>query len=337
MQRLFWIGNPFFCHSLRSCGWETQYFNFQHDAVFSWEDMTAQAGWEPDVVVVADKSRPPFVLGMEDFPCLTVFYCVDSHIHSWYPFYAQGFDVCLVSLKDHLGKFQGGRLTEEHIWWSPPFAHEQDAPVSGVQPQWDCLFVGSTNAELLPRRGRFLEELRLLVPELHAVRGNYRELFHQAKVLLNHSENGDLNFRVFEALGCGGCLVTPRVEHGLAEMFVDGEHLSMYAPHDAGDAALRIRELLADPARAERMAQAGLAAVDAAHRARHRAAAFTERLWALEKEAAALIARRRAQAPQIRQQWLRVPYLLLAEQMPSPSLRKAYLEASGGVFSGGGS
>ena len=86
MRRLFWIGSPFFWQSLRETGWdEVAFCNFEEPRVLGWQDVVRQAGFVPDVVVVADKSRPPFVLGVEDFPCFTVFYSVDSHIHSWQP------------------------------------------------------------------------------------------------------------------------------------------------------------------------------------------------------------------------------------------------------------
>ena len=70
MQRLLWIGSPFFCQSLRSCGWQdVALHNFEDARVFCWEELVRLAGFIPDVLVVADKSRPPFVLGMERFPC----------------------------------------------------------------------------------------------------------------------------------------------------------------------------------------------------------------------------------------------------------------------------
>ncbi|MFR8275550.1 MAG: hypothetical protein ACLU98_04125 [Desulfovibrio fairfieldensis] len=129
MQRLLWIGSPFFCQSLRSCGWQdVALHNFEDARVFCWEELVRLAGFIPDVLVVADKSRPPFVLGMERFPCLTVFYSVDSHIHSWQPLYAQGFDACMVSLRDDLELFSGPFLPPERVWWSPPFAQDDDQP-----------------------------------------------------------------------------------------------------------------------------------------------------------------------------------------------------------------
>lgn len=335
MRRLFWIGSPFFNTSLEALGWRVHTFNFEDAAVFGWNDLVRMAGWEPDVVVTADKSRPPFVLGMEDFPCLTALYCVDTHIHSWHPMYAQAFDVCLASLRDHLPFFYGKRLPEDRIWWSPPFARDHDRPLLQTEKCWDCLFVGSTDAVALPRRARFLTDVREKFPGLHATRGDYRALFGKGRVLLNHCEHGDLNFRVFEALGCGGTLLTPRVGHGLTDIFTDGEHLVLYEPDDADDAAAKIRSLLRDARRAEDMAREGLRVVDAGHRARHRAQAFTDNLrGALAHDAAALVAARRAEAAAIRKRWLRLPYLLLADQMPYPHIRQAYLAAARGEFNG---
>ncbi|MDE7064642.1 MAG: glycosyltransferase [Desulfovibrionaceae bacterium] len=333
MQRLFWIGSPFFSASLSACGWEVRTYNFEDIAVFSWQDVVRMAGWEPDVVVVADKSRPPFVLGMETFPCITVFYSVDSHIHSWHPLYAQGFDVCLVSLRDHMDFFGGKALPAERIWWSPPFARDEDAPVENGEQPWECLFVGTVDDARTPKRARFLAELSRHLPGLQVMRGNYRTLFGKGRVLLNHCEAGDLNFRVFEALGCGGCLVTPLVGHGLTELFVDGEHLVTYAPGDVRDAATKIRFLLGDPELTRYIGDTGRKLVDAGHRAQHRAQTFTDKmcdLWI--QDAGALVQRRLAHAAALREKWLRMPYLLLAETMEIPLLRKAYLAAAGGGF-----
>ncbi|NHZ47984.1 glycosyltransferase family 1 protein, partial [Desulfovibrio sp. XJ01] len=58
---------------------------------------------------------------------------------------------------------------------------------------------------------------------------------------------------------------------------------------------------------------------------RHRARDFTERLRGLPQ---GIVAERRAQADDIRRTHLRLIYLLLAEQMPSPLLREAYLAAA---------
>jgi hypothetical protein len=328
MKRLIWIGSPFFSPALPACGWEVHAINFEDIAVFSWADLVARAGWEPDVLVVADKSRPPFVLGVEDMPCLTVIYCVDTHIHSWLPFYAQAFDLCLVSLRDHLRRFTDKALGEEQVYWFPAFAKDDDRP-GPLEEEWDCLFVGTLKADKTPKRMAFLRDLRALAPGLHTVSGDYRRLFPRGRVALNHCEAGDLNFRVFEALGCGACLLTPRIGHGLLDLFQDGVHFVAYDPDDARDAAQRLQKLLANPLKRSMLRAAGLAAIDAGHRARHRAEELSRLLRAYPRQ---LVQERRQRAIRIRKQWLRVIYLHMAEVEADSRLREAYLQAAQGAF-----
>ncbi|MBQ7617553.1 MAG: glycosyltransferase family 1 protein, partial [Desulfovibrio sp.] len=221
MQKILWTGNHFFVASLAQAGW-TKVFHHRYDnfAFFSYEDLVKLAGFEPDVLLVADKSMPPNILGVEEFPCLTVLYVVDSHLHSWYPYYAQAFDFCLVSLKDHLPLFSQAHLSHERVMWLPPFAQDHYRPDPDCPREicYDCLFVGRVSA-LTPKRQIFLKELSELFPSLEVTTGSFANLFPKAKVVLNFCEHGDLNFRVFEALGMGSALVTPRIGNGQDGLF----------------------------------------------------------------------------------------------------------------------
>jgi hypothetical protein len=306
----------------------------QPGEVFTWGKLLAKTGVTPDVVVVGDKSIPPFLVGMERFPCLTVFYAVDTHIHSWYPWYAQGFDVVLVSLKDHMPLFHKRRLRPEDIWWSPPYAGDTDAPKppDPAKPIWDLLFVGTVDENINPRRLAFMRELAALFPGLHTQRGLYPELFPQGRLILNHAAQEDLNFRVFEALGCGSVLLTPRVGHGLVELFQDEKELFLYDQGDIPGLVALARHLLAQPELRAAVAAAGLAAVDAKHRAHHRAERFTTDMLALFSDGTAeeRVRRRREEAPSIHARYLRLLYLLHADTIPSPSMKAAYLAAAGG-------
>ena len=323
MPRLFWIGSPFFHRALEQCGWEVVHHNFEEIQTFNWQSIVKLANGEPDVVVVADKSRPPFVLGQETFPCTTVFYAVDTHIHSWLPLYTQSFDLCLVSLKDHLKRFQY-RLPAERIMWSPPFALSHVRPQT-LPHQWPCLFVGRVNPATSPKRSRFLEALGQKLPELHVTSGHYPELYAQADVVLNISERGDLNFRVFEALACGACLVTPKVGHGLEELFRNDQDCVFYPELDVDAAFEAIQRLLREPLHRQSLAESGLAAVDAGHRDIHRAQALTRALHALPSAESTA---RQAQASHIRKTWLRPLYLHFAESLSHPLLRGNYLQAA---------
>ena len=329
---LVWLGPPFFAPRLPELGWEL--IRADHDVTCprTWNDiLTLTGGATPAVLVTADASIPPPVTGMEAFPCLTIFYAIDSHIHSWYPLYGQGFDLCLVSLRDHLPLFAKGRLTSETVRWSPAYAlNEHRPPSASPAMEWDLLFVGTVDQQRAPERYLFLTEAKARFPGLHITRGNFVALYPRAKLVLNECTHGELNFRVFEALGCGACLLTPDIGPPLTEMFVDGKELFLYPQRDV-PAMLRLaRRLLDDDTLRQRAAKAGLAAVDAGHRASHRAAALDEWLSVLftSGQAESLTQQRLEAAVTIHRNVLRLLYLLHAESIDHPQLRKSYLRAA---------
>jgi glycosyltransferase involved in cell wall biosynthesis len=306
-------------------GFRTVLVSLTRPEALSWEDIAARCNGAPDAVVYADRSLPPPLLGVERFPCLTAFYCIDSHIHGWYPAYAEAFDLCAVSLRDHVVPFAAA-LSPARTLWLPPFAEERYQP-RPAQKDFDLLFVGTVDPETTPLRHAFLERLGRLFPTLAVRRGDFGELLPRARVVLNIAERGDLNFRVFEALACGSCLLTPRLGNGQDELFREGEHFACYAPDDAEDAAQAARALLDDAPRREALARAGLAQVDVAHRPAHRAASFAAFLrQGLDEN---LPARRldrggTGQGQQLRQR-LRLLYLHWAEHCGDPALAARYL------------
>ena len=329
---LVWLGPPFFASHLQKCGWTV--IRAEHDTLHprTWDDILALTDGEiPKALILADSSIPPPVLGMEGFPCLTLFYAIDSHIHSWYPLYGQGFDLCLVSLPDHLPLFAKGRLESASVRWSPPYALDEHCPPP-VAPavEWDLLFVGTDDPARAPERHAFLREARERIPGLHVTRGSFVELFPKARLLLNECTHGELNFRVFEALGCGGCLLTPDIGPALANLFTDGRELFLYPQRDVSALARLTRRLLDDDDLRLNAARAGLAAVDAKHRASHRAASLDEwlRFLLTSGEADRRIRHRLRAAGDIHHEVLRFLYLLHAESIDHPQLRQVYLQAA---------
>lgn len=292
----------------------------------AWDDVLDRCGRQPDVLLYSDVSGPPPLVGLADFPCPTVFYGVDSHIHSWFPIFAQGFDLCAMSLKDHLEPCRGQRLTEEQLLWLPAYP-QPDVKPRDVEPEYDLLFVGKVDKDLTPGRYAFLNELKALFPSLTLARGDFRELFPKAKVVLNVAEHGDMNFRVFEAMACGSCLLTPAIGHGQEELFTDGKHLRIYRPMDAKHAASIAAELVIDDAKRNAIAQAGLAEIRAKHTVQHRARTLLDRLNSLDLER--LVAERRANAKAINTKHLKLLYLHWAESLADiPAIRQAYLKAA---------
>lgn len=331
-----WVGTPFFSPVLRpnAAGrtWRVIRMDPAPGEILGWDDIVERAGFVPDVLVVGDKSTPPFVLGVENFPCLTVLYAVDTHIHSWLPLYAQAFDLCLVSLRDHIPYFRGKQLPDDAILWSPPYAsYARPVPRDPEQPVVDLLFVGTVDPEITPERYSFMRELGELFPGFVCeTTPSYPQLYAQARVVLNHASYGDLNFRVFEALGVGACLLTPRIGHGQDELFHDGRELFVYDQSDLHALVAKARELLDDPERCARVAAAGLAVVDSGHRPEHRAERFQNTVARLftDGEAAEKIHARHSNANMLRDQYLRLIYLLHAQVTPNPATSRLYLDAA---------
>lgn len=333
MTNITWIGNSFFAKSLERPSISLHCADCPVGKFMGWQEICAVGG-PPDILVVADKSVPPFVLGMEDFPCLTVLYVVDSHIHSWFPYYAQGFDFCLVSLKDHLPRFKAERLPDERIIWLPPYYNGK--PISPDEAAahdklWDILFVGTMNPRVNPERIEWLDRFTAAEARLHTTSGDYQKLNVQARLILNHSILGDLNFRVFETLGTGVPLFSPRLEHGLSDLFTDGTEMFLFDQSDVIGAARRAGEILNEPDKMLEVAWSGYNKVTKAHMASHRADQLLRMAMdSIESgQAAEIIAERQQNANKIRRDYLRLIYLLLADSMKGfADIQEAYLAAA---------
>lgn len=333
--KMIWLGNHFFHQELPADLVECCYIYPKDLQLVQWDELVARAGFIPDVLVVADCSCEPFILGVESLPCLTVFYAVDTHIHSWYPMWGQSFDLCLISLKDHIPRFQGKWLRDEAVLWFPPYAPMFARPRvqsgdSGAGELTECIFVGTVNEERTPKRHRFMNDLKKRFSGLRVESvGHYPDLYSTARLALNFCEHDDLNFRVAETLACEKCLITPHVGHGLTDLFTPGEDIFTYDVQDMDGLLEIIGRLLANPELCAKVARSGYLKINAVHRAVHRAVSLAEHLKALFTSGATtkIIDKRLKNQELIHRVYLRLLFLHLAGTTVDPVRQEAYFAA----------
>lgn len=294
MEKIFWLGEPYFAPDLEACGWQEVFIHSpKNPQTYNWTDLVKLAGFVPDLVLLAPSEHSGYLQNVEDFPCLTILYAAEGRPQLHLANYAQAFDACLISQSDHLFDYAGPFMPKERLWWSAPFAPNDLLPMPEAQARADCLFVGSINPETKPKRAAFLAKLKKDFPELLITEGNCRELFPQGKIILNYAEYGELNFKVFEAMALGKCLLTPRINNGLEKLFVDGEEMVAYAPDDVGDAIYRIKFLLENPDLIEYIGQTAAEKIASCHRSIHRAQAFTDHICDLTLDDPSMLIRKR--------------------------------------------
>ena len=236
------------------------------------------AGQRPDVIVVHDNSAPIVVTGLDETPIPTFFYSVDVQHHvDLHRFLALLFDKTFVAQPDYVPQFhQFGQNPEWMPLWAPQYV-EPDP-----DKRYGAVFIGTLDSTLNPGRVRFFNELRQKT-SIHCQQGGYIDFFPRAKIVVNQTVKGDLNFRTFEAMMSGACLLTERRGNGLFELFQEGVHLVSYEPGNADDAAAKIEMLLADRARCRKIAACGRAEILAKHTSAHRAQQVLKAITGLKK------------------------------------------------------
>lgn len=203
--------------------------------------LVREAGFDPDIIFHGDESLPPWLYGLESLNIPLIWYAIDSHIHmNWHIHYASAFDHIFLSQNKYHEEFVR-YLHPDSLTFMPLYAPPD--PVSySVERTMDAIFVGNLDPGIHPERSKFFKELSKIV-KIELITGPYKKLFSDAKIILNHSSHDEVNFRVFEALYCGGLLITDRAQ-GLENIFSDKKHLVLFEPWNVTEAAGMIKYYL---------------------------------------------------------------------------------------------
>lgn len=235
-------------------------------------------GFRPDRIVVFDNSSPLMVRGFDTTNTPSVFYAVDTHHHfEMYRYLTHLFEHTFVAQKDTIPAINSGGVPVE---WLPLYLSRPVNPTS--ERRYGAVFVGNLDPALNPDRVAFFSALAKEVPILLS-RGAWWEIFPLAQVVVNQTVKGDLNFRVFEAMGCGVPLLTEGSGNGLYELFRDHEELLSYNKGDVHGCAEKIRWVLAHPEEAADIGRRGREAVLRGHTLAHRAEKILSVVLPLER------------------------------------------------------
>jgi len=185
------------------------------------------ATFNPELLLYIDNNRPLFLTGLENSSILTAWYAIDTHLqNSWHGDCAKLFDFVFVAQKDFVNLLKNGKV-DFHVKWLPLFCKTGKDKKLLVPKEHAVSFVGNINKERNPRRAKLISALRKRIP-IYCTKGTYVDVFNKSKIVLNQSVKNDVNFRTFEALGCGSFLLTDSVSNGLSELFADKKHLVLY-------------------------------------------------------------------------------------------------------------
>lgn len=224
---------------------------------------------KPEVLLVGDDSSPLLHLGLEHVELPRLWWSIDTHLHArWHRHFAAQFHRVLGAQRPYLKKLRdmAGRPAK----WMPLFFPEPLPFTPWDERSLGVTFVGTLDKTKNPRRVAFFEALRERLP-VQVLQGNYRKVYRQSRIVINQAVAGDLNNRIFEAMGCGAALVTEALPQGFRDIAEPGTDFLIYPSGDVDAAAQAIESLLQDPVRCEAMARSGWAKVHARHLAEHRA------------------------------------------------------------------
>lgn len=218
---------------------ETPDFN-SYDAVLMVENY--EMDWLPDFSRITHPLR--------------IQWLIDLHCHSWngYLQAAQNMDTFLHSTSFHIAEFkrkEGG--FKKHLWF-PNAVDDRYFESQNQERNQDIVFIGGKS----PSRVRILERMEKETGMFYGygITGvPYIRALQRAKIGFNKNIAQDINYRTFEVLACGACLLT-EIDPDLAELgFKDGENCVLYRSED--EAVARAKEILADGSWS-RIGQAGM-------------------------------------------------------------------------------
>ena len=221
-------------HAFRANGWEADVWgirlpNFETPPDFDSYDylMTIEnyeLEWLPDFSKITKPVKMQWIIDLHCIPPDT-FRQVTSQM-----------DIVLHSTKSLLDGYKQMHPDKEHMWF-PNSLDDRYFTNRHLKRSKDCIFVGN-----LVNREPLLRVVEHCGVELHIMKtgDEMLNLINSTKVHFNKSMSKDVNYRCFETMGCGACLLTNHLEELQELGFEDGVNCFMYKGEDEIKEKLRL-------------------------------------------------------------------------------------------------
>ena len=229
---------------------------------------------QPDIIFQDDDSSPLLHAGLEDLPVPKIWYAIDSHLHNWHKHFSAIFDFVFYAQKNRAVEFE--HFQKNSAWLPLCMTISGTKWVPWSDRHRDSVFVGTLDEKINPARVALLKKVQELGVSVEIIRQHYLEIYPYAKIVINQSARNDLNFRFFEAGGCGALLITDEIGQSDAGILTPGEDFLLYK--GAEDLAEKIKWVLAHPEIAEAMGRRAFDKIQSGHLASHRAQTILEKL-----------------------------------------------------------
>jgi glycosyltransferase involved in cell wall biosynthesis len=229
--------------------------------------------WQPDVILIATEYYDD-PLAIEESPVPTVALFSDCNLRfDVMRRVAPCVDLVIATEEaqiEPLRAFGANRVAAMN-WF---FLDEERFRPLPCEKVYDVAFIGNLSPQVQRRRGKALERLLKLSDRfrVHVACGIYGEDYVralcQAKIVFNQSIRGEVNMRVYEAMGCGVMTMLEDDNQQARQFFRDREHLVLYNDDNLEDLIAYYlthgdeREAIADAGRAQVLARH-------THRCRH--------------------------------------------------------------------
>ena len=222
----------------------------------------------PDLVFQGDHSGPLIHTGLQSCSVPTVWYAIDTHLHSeWHKHYAVIFDKVFCAQQNLVTT-----LSTYHpdVSWLPLYCSRTSPFLPWEERIYPVSFVGTCDRSLNPERVWLLEEISRRVP-VHVVQGDYVPIYSRSKIVINQSVHDDLNLRFFEGPGSGALLVSQCISHSMQDILKPDEDYLIYERGNVDDLERKLRYALEHEDEACAMAMRAYRKIHDHHLEKHRA------------------------------------------------------------------